>query len=151
LTALGWHTLRGRQPKPIREWIEVQRDLSSPQKPGIRKELKGERKAVASVADWARPDRPLPQRQAQEADSDQCWWCEAEEKQTREHLFKHCKRWKPEINVLWATIGKSWDGSVLGTRRYLNCSGGGRFCNFRRIRMSGNQEWGVKTSHARLG
>jgi len=26
--------------------------------------------------------------------------------QTRGHLFKECGRWKTEINVLWATIGK---------------------------------------------
>ena len=47
--------------------------------------------------------------------SDHCWWRETGEKQTTEHLFKHCKRWKSEINVLWTTIGKK-----LGWKRSSN-------------------------------
>jgi len=36
------------------------------------------------------------------------WWrrCETGKRQTRDHLFKECGRWKTEINVLWKTIGK---------------------------------------------
>ena len=32
--------------------------------------------------------------------------CETGKRQTRDHLFKECGRWRTEINVLWKTIGK---------------------------------------------
>jgi len=41
-----------------------------------------------------------------ETDLEQCWWCETGKRQTRDHRFKECRRWKTEINVLWTTIGK---------------------------------------------
>jgi hypothetical protein len=53
--------------------------------------------------------------------SDECWWCESGKRQTREHLFKECSRWLPEIRELWGAVGKAlgwkrmrWrSGSVL--------------------------------------
>jgi len=42
---------------------------------------------------------PFLKDKFRETELDQCW-CETGEKQTSEHLFKHCKRWKAEINVL---------------------------------------------------
>ena len=49
---------------------------------------------------------PFLKDKLKKTDSDQCWWCETGKRQTRDHLFKECERWKTEINVLWTTIGK---------------------------------------------
>jgi len=39
---------------------------------------------------------------------DQCWWCDPENisgtQQTRDHLFKHCSRWKDQQAELWARV-----------------------------------------------
>jgi len=34
--------------------------------------------------------------------SDACWWCDRGVKQSREHLFKSCKKWKSQQAILWA-------------------------------------------------
>jgi len=37
-----------------------------------------------------------------------CWWCDPENisgtQQTRDHLFKHCSRWKDQQAELWARV-----------------------------------------------
>jgi len=37
---------------------------------------------------------------------DHCWWCDPENisgtRQTRDHLFKHCYKWKDQQAVTWA-------------------------------------------------
>ena len=38
-------------------------------------------------------------------DSDECWWCDGG-RQSRDHLFKECKRWSKEIKELWSAVGK---------------------------------------------
>jgi len=39
---------------------------------------------------------------------DHCWWCDPENmsgtQQTRDHLFKHCSRWKDQQAELWARV-----------------------------------------------
>jgi len=39
---------------------------------------------------------------------DHCWWCDPENncgvQQTRDHLFKHCSRWKDQQAQLWARV-----------------------------------------------
>ena len=39
---------------------------------------------------------------------DHCWWCDPENisgtQQTRDHLFKHCSRWKDHQAELWARV-----------------------------------------------
>ena len=49
---------------------------------------------------------PFLKDKLKKTDSDQCCWCETGKRQTRDHLFKECERWKTEINVLWTTIGE---------------------------------------------
>jgi ribonuclease HI len=45
------------------------------------------------------------------AENDQCWWCPSPgPSQTREHLFKHCRRWKDQQAIMWRDIGKATDG-----------------------------------------
>jgi len=36
--------------------------------------------------------------------SDTCWWCDSGVKQSREHLFKSCKKWKSQQAILWAEV-----------------------------------------------
>jgi len=38
-----------------------------------------------------------------------CWWC-GHEYQTRDHLFKWCKRWKREQKRLWVDGYEGEDG-----------------------------------------
>ena len=38
-----------------------------------------------------------------------CWWC-GHEYQTRDHLFKWCKRWKQEQKRLWVDRQEGEDG-----------------------------------------
>jgi hypothetical protein len=39
---------------------------------------------------------------------DHCWWCDPDNncgtQQTRDHLFKHCSRWKDQQAQLWARV-----------------------------------------------
>ena len=41
---------------------------------------------------------------------DHCWWCDPDNisgtPQTRDHLFKHCSRWKDQQAQLWARVKK---------------------------------------------
>ena len=32
------------------------------------------------------------------------WWCDTGQRQTRLHLFSHCRRWAPQIRDLWLKI-----------------------------------------------
>jgi ribonuclease HI len=42
-------------------------------------------------------------------DSEECGWCGAK-RQTRDHLFRWCKRWKREITELWETVKEETKG-----------------------------------------
>jgi hypothetical protein len=47
-----------------------------------------------------------------QAEDDKCWWCSSSSpgagpSQTREHLFKHCRRWKDQQTTMWRAIGKA--------------------------------------------
>src|SRR5258706_6712651 len=39
---------------------------------------------------------------------DHCWWCDPENDsgthQTRDHLFKHCYKWKDQQAAMWARV-----------------------------------------------
>jgi hypothetical protein len=46
-----------------------------------------------------------------QAEDDKCWWCPSSSpgfgpSQTREHLFKHCRRWKDQQATMWRAIGR---------------------------------------------
>ena len=44
-------------------------------------------------------------------DDDKCWWCGggggSTAAQTREHLFRHCSRWRDQQKTLWKKVGKA--------------------------------------------
>jgi hypothetical protein len=39
-----------------------------------------------------------------------CWWCGRGVSQAREHLFKHCRRWKDQQAFMWRDLRKATDG-----------------------------------------
>jgi len=45
---------------------------------------------------------------------DQCWWCDPENDfsihQTRDHLFKHCCKWKDQQAAMWAMVREETKG-----------------------------------------
>jgi ribonuclease HI len=40
---------------------------------------------------------------------DKCWWCGRKARQTREHLFKDCRRWRRQQAAMWGGLGKEKD------------------------------------------
>jgi len=44
-------------------------------------------------------------------EDNKCWWCGdgggRTAAQTREHLFRHCSRWRDQQNALWEAVGKA--------------------------------------------
>ena len=40
-------------------------------------------------------------------DSDECWWCGSNERQSRHHLFTTCRAWTPHIREMWKDIEKA--------------------------------------------
>jgi hypothetical protein len=46
-----------------------------------------------------------------------CWWC-GHEYQTRDHLFKWCKRWKQEQKRLWVN-GQEGEKGYEGVEKVL--------------------------------
>ena len=53
-------------------------------------------------------------------DDDQYWWC-GKAAQTREHPFRHCKRWKNEQRELWKAVGRE-TGWRTGRCRHVQIS-----------------------------
>ena len=39
-------------------------------------------------------------------DSDECWWCNTGERQSRFHLVTRCRAWAPQVQVMWKRIEK---------------------------------------------
>jgi len=53
-------------------------------------------------------------------DDDQCWWC-GKAAQTREPLFRHCKKSKSEQRELWKAVGRE-TGWKAGRCRHVQIS-----------------------------
>jgi len=56
-------------------------------------------------------------------DDDTCWWCAGTvtQTQTREHLFRHCSRWRNQQKALWKAVGKA-TGWKAGRCRHVQVS-----------------------------
>ena len=78
-------------------------------KPRIRTLLRTTRKGVASrcfqLLSGHAMIAPFLKNRWGWTDSDACWWCDGG-KQSRDHLFKECKRWRKEIEELWKEVGR---------------------------------------------
>ena len=78
-------------------------------RPGIRPPLRRTRKSVASRFFQLLSGHAViaPFLKDRWIESDECWWCnEKGRKQSRDHLFKECKRWDKEIKELWKEVGR---------------------------------------------
>ena len=73
----------------------------------IRQELRAARKEVAGryyqLLSGHAATAPHLRRVGQAA-SDECWWCNTGQRQTRLHLFSRCRRWTPQIRELWRRV-----------------------------------------------
>jgi len=45
-------------------------------------------------------------------DDHKCWWCGETVSQTREHLFRHCSRWRDQQGDHWKAVGKARGGKA---------------------------------------
>jgi len=57
-------------------------------------------------------------------EDDKCWWCGGGGRraaQTREHLFRHCSRWRDQQKALWKAVGKA-TGWKAGRCRHVQVS-----------------------------
>jgi hypothetical protein len=54
-------------------------------------------------------------------DDDKCWWCGGTVSQTREHLFRHCSRWRVHQRELWKAVRKA-TGWRAGRCRHVQIS-----------------------------
>jgi len=57
-------------------------------------------------------------------EDDKCWWCGGGGRtaaQTREHLFRHCSRWRDQQKTLWKAVGKA-TGWKAGRCRHVQVS-----------------------------
>jgi len=54
-------------------------------------------------------------------DDYECWWCGGTVAQMREHLFRHCSRWKDQQKTLWRTVGQT-TGWKVGRCRHMQIS-----------------------------
>jgi hypothetical protein len=81
-----------------------------PRKVGFRKALQGVPKKSASrffqFATGHALTAPYLMEKLKKHPSDECWWCEEGKRQTREHLFKECSRWRQEIKELWRRVAE---------------------------------------------
>jgi hypothetical protein len=59
-------------------------------------------------------------KRSNQRDDDQCWWC-GKAAQTREHLFRHCRKWKNEQRKLWRAVGRE-TGWKSGRYRHVQIS-----------------------------
>ena len=97
-----------------KEWIhgsaKLRKSYILPPSAGIRRELRNVNKGVASryyqLLTGHALIGPYLKDKIKKKDSDHCWWCGLAKRQTREHLFKECSRWKHQIDVLWKTLRK---------------------------------------------
>jgi hypothetical protein len=98
------------------ESIAASRGYTKRKTPNFRPELHRIRKELASRYYQLMMGHaiiaPYLKHKIKTSDSDTCWWCEKDVRQTREHLFKECSCWKDDIRFLWRhverDVGPRW-------------------------------------------
>jgi hypothetical protein len=80
------------------------------EKEGIRQHLRSERKETAvryyQLMTGHAAIAPYLKNKVENGDSEEYWSCQSGKKQSREHLFKECPKWNPQIRELWRRVGK---------------------------------------------
>jgi hypothetical protein len=100
--------------KATKEWSETDTAKSKAyilrKEMGLRKNLRHEKKEVSSqfyqLLSGHALTAPYLKEKLRKSETDTCWWCESGKKQTSDHLFKECSRWKIEIRYLWKMVGR---------------------------------------------
>ncbi|KAA8900215.1 hypothetical protein FN846DRAFT_920837 [Sphaerosporella brunnea] len=92
----------------IRQSTSLRASYAPRKKTGFRPALKKERKALASryyqLLTGHAITAPYLKEKLHKRDSDKCWFCLSGRRRTREHLFKDCDRWLPQIRALWLSM-----------------------------------------------
>jgi hypothetical protein len=95
----------------IDERTRQRRAYVPPRRSGWRRELRGERKALASryyqLLTGHAITAPYMCERLRKIDSDQCWWCDSGVRQTRHHLFCECRAFRPQIVKMWKAVGEA--------------------------------------------
>jgi hypothetical protein len=110
-TYLAWRTMEIKS-QATKNWIQerTHKAYILRKKSRLRKNLKHEKRATAArfyqLLSGHAITAPYLKEKLKKGDTDVCWWCESGKRQTREHLFKECARWKREIKDLWWEVGK---------------------------------------------
>jgi hypothetical protein len=113
-TSISWMRRQASEAKTrgTKEWLapmlEKAKAYRPPKKTGFRSELRHVPKALASryyqLMSGHALITPYLKDKIHKADSDECWWCATGQRQTREHVFKECSKWKAEITDLWRAV-----------------------------------------------
>jgi len=127
-----------RRMPPPRSLAHLKREISEKKwaeaREWVKKQVKGKRygipKRTSREVEWA-PKRLASKfhqirtghcrtsqylKWTKNSDTAECGWCKYKV-QTREHLFKHCERWKMQQKILWAEVRKE---TGRGKNRYKN-------------------------------
>jgi len=97
----AWSWCEWRQ---LNKWYVLrEKDKPDPAQPGRRSgrpyvyQLKSGHALLGVYLEWTK-NRP----------DDHCWWCDPENgsgaHQTRDHLFRHCYKWKDQLAAMWAKV-----------------------------------------------
>ncbi|KAA8896256.1 hypothetical protein FN846DRAFT_994051 [Sphaerosporella brunnea] len=98
-----------------KQWIRQSTSLRASHIPrketGVRPALNREREALASryfqFLTGHAITAPYLKDKLRKRDSDECWFCLSGKRQSRDHLFKECDRWLPQIRGLWRSVEKA--------------------------------------------
>jgi ribonuclease HI len=104
-----------RKTRETTAWIvertRQRRSYILPNKRGFRQALKHEKKALAGryyqLLTGHALIAPYLKEKLKKIESDQCWWCDSGERQTRHHLFTKCRAFMPQIRQLWKEVGST--------------------------------------------
>ena len=95
----------------IEERLKGRRGYKRPGKVGIREALRRALRGVATrffqLLSGHAPIASFLHDRWRTMDTDKCWWCDTDARQTRHHLFTECQRWETEIREMWRDYGEA--------------------------------------------
>jgi hypothetical protein len=129
-------TTQEKKKRKTKEWLKEKlkgsRVYILKEKEGIRQHLRSERKETAmryyQLMTGHAAIAPYLKNNVKNGDSEECWWYQSGKKQSREHLFKECPKWKPQIRELWRIVGKDVGWRRAKWKSVAQCDPGHSFC-----------------------
>jgi ribonuclease HI len=85
-----------------------------------------------------------------DAADDKCWWCGSGASQTREHLFKHCRRWKEQQTIMWREVNKATEGKRMARNTSMATLFGDQRCTAAILEFLENTEVGLRGQAQRM-